>query len=743
MLVNFFNKRIPGRKLLSRQFLFYFLPLFMIAFTTISYSQQINIGSGSHLVMKGNSYLVINNAALKNDGTLNTDTGTIKFTGDADTNVAYISGANQSNVNNIIINKSAYGLSLRSEFVVKDSFGIVQGILYSNGFLTLKSDANKTATLTALPVDGLGTATSYISGKVSIERYIKAHRAWRLLSAPVKNTGTPSTINQAWQEAVTSGNPNANYGIHIIGGTIANGYDQGPTSNASVKVYDYLTNSFVPLPPVPGTHVPISNYSGYFAFIWGNRSVNIFNNSLPATPTTLRMKGEIKAGDQIIPVNATNYTILGNPYPAAIDFGLITKSNVKDRFYAWDPLLAGAYGVGGYVTVSRNGDHYDVTGNVSSISQLIPSGSAVMIESLDGATVGSVTIKESNKANSGNQGPLARNGIDERISTLLYESNADESKSLVDAVLTTFDAENINEIDYSDAPKIGTKYLGLKRGNALFAIERRKTIETKDTIYLNINGLSIRNYKLNAMISNMETSGLQAILKDRYSAVLNNKLLNMNDSNFIEFQVSTDPASYAANRFSIVFESLGPVPVIFKNIKASKKEVGILVSWDIENEMNVNEYVLEKSLNGLNFYPLHSNFPTLDNGGAITYSYLDESVVVGYNFYRVRSIFLGTSPSYSEIVKVNVEAVEHGIKIFPNPVSGSRINLIMMDQVKGSYQLRLLTTNGQVVCTDKLIVDNANYNYSFTIKQQLPKGLYHLEIIKPDDTSEIKKVFIK
>jgi hypothetical protein len=723
--------------------------IFILGASFSSFSQQLHIGSGANLVMKGNSYLVVNNASVKNDGTFNTDTGTVKFTGAADTTISYISGSNPVSLKNLTIDKTSYGLVLKTTVFVKDTLKITQGILYSRDTLVLRSDASKTASVAALPVDGSGVATAYISGKLSIERYIKAHRAWRLLSAPIKTTNAP-TINASWQEGVTTAsgnpNPNPNYGIHIIGGTVDNGYDQGLTSNPSVKFYNNATNSFVGLPSSPGTNTPISNYGGYFAFVWGNRSTNISVSSTPATPTTLRMKGEMKTGKQTIPVNAHYYTVLGNPYPSAIDFGAIDKSdNVKNRFYAWDPMLAGAYGVGGYVTVSWNGSAYDVTGNVSSISQCIPSGAAILVQSNDSATTGQIVIEESDKTYCATQGVFARNGLDERLSSILYESNADGSKAMVDAVLTTFADENLNEIDGNDAPKIGSNYLGLKRNNALFAIERRKTITASDTLFLNISGLSIRNYQLNLVLSNMDTYGLQAILKDNYSATLNNLPLNMNDSNAIEFQVNSTPASYAANRFSVVFSLLGPLPVLFTNVQAIKKTDGILVKWDVENELNIDEYILEKSINGINFYPIITRLATAANGGSASYDYLDEAVVKGTNFYRVHSVSTTSTNDYSRIVKVNIASDITGnrIIVFPNPIEGNTINLQMSDPAKGIYLFRLLSSNGQTVYSERVQINSNLQNISLNIKHSLSAGVYQLEIKRPDQTTIIKKIIVQ
>ena len=89
------------------------------------------------------------------------------------------------------------------------------------------------------------------------------------------------------------------------------------------------------------------------------------------TPTILRMKGTIKTGDTVINTNAVNYTLVGNPYPAPVNFHTLTKTNVNDNMYVWDPNMAGANGVGAYVSFSwdSNNGRYDSTQSISPVSR--------------------------------------------------------------------------------------------------------------------------------------------------------------------------------------------------------------------------------------------------------------------------------------------------------------------------------------------------------------------------------------
>lgn len=722
------------------------LPAILINCLSIStFAQKLDITSGAHLVMKGRPYLVINNAGLTNNGFFVSDSGTVKISGTADTSVANVTGSSSNLFNNLTINKTSNGVSLRSVVAIRDSLNITAGVLHSNNYLQLLSDSTKTAILTELPVDSEGNATAYLTGKVTIQKYMAALRAWRLLSAPVKSTNAPS-INNAWQEGVTtaSGNPNPNpgYGVYIIGGSEANGYDQALTNNHSIKIYDNTTNSFVGL-PAGGTHLPISNYPGYFLFVRSDRSHNITQWNL-SEQTKLRMKGEVKVGNQEMTINTRGFTLLGNPFPAAINFETISKNNVRNQFFTWDPYLDGSYGVGGWVTVSWNGSGYDVTPSVGNFSSCIPSGTAVFVQAEDTLLPASLLIHESDKANCSNAAKFAeRAQITGKLRTSFMEIKANGSKALLDGLITTFDDSFSDSLDRFDATKMATKYISQKRLGQLLSIERRQAISDLDTIFLQLSPLAQRSYEWQFVFSGMEGQPVEAMLKDNFGS-LNNRLLSLSDTNFIAFDVNSNAASGASNRFMIVFKQLQVLPVSFNQIKAAQNAAGVLVQWETEQEVNIKEYVLEKSINGTTFYPINTQ-AAKGNGSAQknVYPYQDNDAVTGNQFYRVKAVQTDAAVKLSNTVMVNIADSKSGIIVFPNPVTSNFIALQTNASQTGIYHYRLFSTNGQVLMTGKFPVQRPNQQLQIPIPSNIPKGIYQLEIQYASNTAVTHKIILQ
>ena len=524
----------------------------------------------NNLVIESDGSLIVDDATIQingnasNAGVFDVTNGTVEFNGRSAQTIS--SGLFTGNkLKNLIVNSE---LSLLDADSLTGALSIGAGkTFYTYDNLTLKSDANGTARIATLPCDETGKSTAIIEGKVNIERYIPARKAWRLLSAPVKSESAP-TICGAWQESaygssftnvISNPNPTLNYGVHITGGSTQNGFDQSPTNLPSVKYYNPSTNTFAGLPASPGTFRPITDYTGYMVYIRGNRGIDLsLGIGAAITSTTLKIKGEVHTGNQDIPVNAQNFTVFGNPYASPIDFATLTKNNVKNSFYIWDPKLSGSQGLGAYVTVSYNSGTgtYDVTTASSPISQYIPSGEAILIESEDGTRPGTITVKETDKAFGVSDMLFGRNnGNAKTLRVNLYSQENDGTYSLLDGAMSSYHDNNSNGFDRNDIKKLSAagESIAFSRTGHTLAIERKKTITSNDTSFINLSQTKKQNYRLDIIAEHLTAANLIAVVKDNYAATTNNLPVNLNGSTYVDFTVNNDPASFAADRFSIVF----------------------------------------------------------------------------------------------------------------------------------------------------------------------------------------------
>lgn len=709
----------------------------------------INTGTAivSDLTVEASATLTVSAATLKIAGTLTSisnvtaSDGTIEFNGSSAQSIAPGSFVNNT-IKNLVVSND---LSMPDVNIITGTLSVSTGkTLTSNDNLVLRSDANGTASIATLPTDGSGNATAYITGNVSIERYIPARKAWRLLSAPIQSAST-ATIEQSWQEAAYSApsfgpnpDPHPGYGVHICGGSQANGFDQSPTNTATLKVFNSATNNFTGISAATGTFIPIKSYPGYMIYIRGDRGIDLSQgNNAAITSTTLRMKGAINTGNQASSVNATGFTVLGNPYPSPIDFATITRSNVKNSFYMWDPKLSGSNGLGGYVTVSWNSgtNSYDVTTSASPVSQYIPSGEAVLIESQDGVNPGTVTIKETDKTTNGSDAMFGRGGRGEKLRINLYAIDADGTNSLLDGTLSTYSSKASNQVDKDDVKKLFTdgETIALSREGNILAIERRKTIEENETSYIHLANLAQKSYQLEIIAEHLDKPGFTAYLKDNFSSSVNNAPVKLNGTTAITFSVTDNPASSSTNRFSIVFVKENAAnSFAFKSVKANLQQKNIAVDWFTENEQTIGNYEIEGSADGVKFTKLSSLVSKSSAAG--TYSWFDLNAAAGDHYYRIKSVAKNGDKSYSSIVKVTVGsqsqalAEAKGLTVYPNPVKNNSVSIQLAYLERGMYIIEITNMNGQMVKRVSLMHNGGTIKYTFPIDNNLPSGKYQLKL---------------
>lgn len=700
-------------------------------------SNQANAATGGNLTIAGTLDLVNSKVTVTAGSTLTA--GQITRTGNgtiSGTNTSNLTVSNSSDLyfttgaevlKNLTINGGVVNLHTPLNITAGSAPGtlvVSAGNFNTNDQLTIKSDANGTA--------AVGSSAGSINGAVTVERYIPARRAWRIITAPLTTVDAP-TIHAAWQEGASSStaDPSPGYGTHVTGGAVINGFDISPTNSTSLKYFS--GNNWYALPNTNAT--PVTQHDAYMFFIRGNRSYTITTTqtSTTALSTVLRSKGNLKQGNQPAKaVAASGYTLIGNPYASGIDFSLVyaASSNIKNRFRMWYPGLAGENGVGGYVLLDWNGSGYTATPSVG-VNSIIQSGEGFFVESNDGINPGSLVIRESHKNNSTNNTlPFGRPARwnDGRIRIDLNIVKADSTLAIADGVLVRYDEAYDDLVDRDDAVKFGNSGENLSivtgTGNQNLTVERRTLPDMDDSIQLKISNLVNTNYNFDIEVSNLLQAGVIPVLKDAY--LQQEKYLPAAGITNYPFSVTADPLSKASNRFAIVFRSFAVLPVSFQQVKAfSTGEAAVKVQWDISNERDVRSYEVQKQQDGT-YQTIGQVAANAHTAATASYSYTDSQAVKGQNIYRVAALDQNGSIRYSQAVTVNIKANQRGdVFVYPNPVTGNVINLSDIQQ--GQYNYQLFTPQGQVAASGEFH-SNSISQAVIQLTKKYPAGIYQLLI---------------
>src|SRR5690606_22857078 len=267
------------------------------------------------------------------------------------------------------------------------------------------------------------------------------------------------------------------------------------------------------------------------------------------------------------------------------------------------------------------------------------------------------------------------------------------------------------------------------------AIERRQPINSSDTIFLNLSGVRVQNYRFEYIANNLQSEGLQGFLEDTYLG--HSTPLNLEGSTLINFNIENKAGSYASNRFRIVFKAAqGPLPVTFTGINANQVKEDIAVTWNVENEINILGYDVEKSTNGMIFNKIgHLSAKSLKS-----YNWLDKNVEAGNHYFRVKVINVDGRTELTPIVKVQIQSEPAKIAVYPNPIINGVVNVHLINQPSGNYKIRLLNPVGQVIMNKIVTHGLGNSIHAIDWDYKLARGLYQIEVTKPDGGVNIIKI---
>lgn len=229
------------------------------------------------------------------------------------------------------------------------------------------------------------------------------------------------------------------------------------------------------------------------------------------------------------------------------------------------------------------------------------------------------------------------------------------------------------------------------------------------------------------------------------NAIPNAQVTVLNDVGII---ISTLPAPFTdANGFALVFYNcnsspavvsvviglqvclpaiLQPIslPIKLKSFTAqSQSDKTVVLRWTSLLEANSSKFVVQKSLDGRNFYDISEVKAAGNSSTAINYSYIDRQLANGAAYYRLKLMDLDGVVDFTKIVYINNgEVTLTSLSVFPNPfrsevqLKGVIANDVNRKNVK-IYNSMGSEVNYRVIGGNSIVIDPS-----------LPKGIYILRV---------------
>lgn len=172
-----------------------------------------------------------------------------------------------------------------------------------------------------------------------------------------------------------------------------------------------------------------------------------------------------------------------------------------------------------------------------------------------------------------------------------------------------------------------------------------------------------------------------------------------------------------------------PLPLQFVSFTAKLQNNKGLLEWRTANELNCDYFDIEKSTNGRNFTAIGR--VDAKNAASNSYTFIDEQLSYGTNYYRLLQVDKDGKSTYSSTVILNTNKQNAEVfTVYPNPVK-QQATVNITSNTEERVTLQVFNTLGKLVLSKNVQLFSGNQSINLDMKQ-LPAGVYSISLIGND-----------
>jgi hypothetical protein len=191
---------------------------------------------------------------------------------------------------------------------------------------------------------------------------------------------------------------------------------------------------------------------------------------------------------------------------------------------------------------------------------------------------------------------------------------------------------------------------------------------------------------------------------------------------------TTDNGNNSGYRTNFIIAT--PLAINYTQLSGTAFPDYIRVNWKVNGDEEAQQYILEKSLNGIHFFTINA-VVALQQSTVLAYQSYDNNPVIGTNYYRIKTIYKNGSASLSRVFRLYYGKVGNTVFVYP-ATEGQPLRVRLVAVPKGYYRLTIFTQTGQQLATQMLQHDGIDKNININMPSRMPKGIYRLLLIDRD-----------
>ena len=186
----------------------------------------------------------------------------------------------------------------------------------------------------------------------------------------------------------------------------------------------------------------------------------------------------------------------------------------------------------------------------------------------------------------------------------------------------------------------------------------------------------------------------------------------------------------------------GVLPLTYNSIAATTKNSTVVVNWQTSNEVNTNNFVVQRSADGTQFYKVGT---VKANGIGGKYAFTDFAPLQGSNYYRIQSLDKDGFTQLSSTVKANTESlvIAASVRVYPNPTVTNTLQVQFNNIELGNYFAKIIDINGRLLQQEKMFIQSGSTSKNVQLNNAIQAGNYVLQIVDTQGKIIGSKTFTK
>jgi len=167
---------------------------------------------------------------------------------------------------------------------------------------------------------------------------------------------------------------------------------------------------------------------------------------------------------------------------------------------------------------------------------------------------------------------------------------------------------------------------------------------------------------------------------------------------------------------------LSAVPVKLISFTGVRNHDKNILEWVVVNEININQYQIQRSIDGINFFKIN-NAPARNNYTIVnTYRYTDNLQNTGTNYYRILVDERNGLKWFSWTIKI--VGATRNYQIYPIPVE-SILSIKYYSEKQETKVINLTDLNGKIISSQNVYLNKGHNQIKFDCSF-MPSGTYFI-----------------